>query len=405
MTILDRANETMRSADREQLQLERLQALLARLRRNVRRYRELLGETRLTALSELGRLPFTSAADLVDAFPYGMFALPLREVIRLHSLVGPGGRHLVLGHTRNDLTNWGRLVARQLVAANVTSHDVIQICFGGGFIGQSLGYLLGAELVGASVIPEDTFHIDYQVEMLRSYRTTVLVTTPTNASDLVATLKSQHIDPQSLHLRSVLLTRPVGVEERDGLETGLFAKVRCGFGVPEIMEPGFCVECEQGRLHVNEDHFLVEVCNKELVVTTLCREAVPLLRYRTRLSCSIRDERCSCGRTGAVLVPGSRVDGCLRINEMALYESQIADVLHKTRAGKQPFRLDISERHVAIAIEMSEEFFGDQMRMLADLREEIQTEILSRLGVSAEVRYVAPGGEGDGGDVPSAASG
>jgi len=390
MRVFDPGRESMRSDLRDQVQLERLQALLARLRRNVRRYREQLGDTRAEALSDLSKLPLTTPENLLEAFPYGMFALPLREVIRLHSIVGPRGKQLVVGHTWNDLSQWGRLVARQLVAAGVTSNDVIQICFGGGFFMQSFGYMLGAELVEASVIPEDTFHIDYQLEVLQKYRTTVLITTPRNASDLMQLLQAERIDPQSLHLRTVLLTRPVSDELRDELETGLFAQVRCSFGIGEVGDPGLCVECEHGRLHVNEDHFLVETVDGELVVTTLCREAMPLLRYRSRVACVLERGKCPCGRTGVALQPGGRLDGRQRVNEMPLYEEQVRHVLEKTMARGQPFELKISEHRVAIAIQMSEEFFGDKMRVLADLRRDIQSEFLDRLGIRADVRYVAP---------------
>jgi phenylacetate-CoA ligase len=381
----------MRPEQLEQVQLERLQALLARLKRNVRRYRELLGNTTVNALADLPGLPVTSAADLLDAFPYGMFALPLREVVRLHSAVGPAGRQLVCGYTRNDLENWARLVARQLAAAGVTTNDVLQICFGGVFLGQSLGYTRGAELAQVAVIPEDTRHIEYQFEMLRNYRTTVLITTPSNARDIMELLGAQRLDPQSLHLRTILLTRPVPAAERQELEAGLFAKVRCNFGIEELMDPGFCVECDHGRLHVNEDQFLVECVNGELLVTTLCREAMPLLRYRTRRGAALTREKCPCGRTGTILVPGERLDGCLRVNEMPLYREQVSEVLAKTRVAGQPFSLEIGERFITVAVEISEACFADEMRQMVDLRRGIQAEFLARLGIRADIRYVAPG--------------
>jgi len=390
MTIFDRRNETMRPDLVEQVQLERLQALLARLRRNVRRYAEAIGDTQIQSLADVVQLPFTTPDDLVSAFPYGMFALPLREVIRLHSNVGPGGKQLVCGYTNNDLIQWGRLTARQLVAAGVTSNDVLQIGFGDGFLAHSLGFMLGAELIESSVIPEDTSHIEYQLEVLESYRTTVLITTPTNATDLVELLRATETDAQSLHLHSVILTRPVSPDLREDLETGLFARVQCCFGIPEITNPGFCVECKRGRFHVNEDHFLVEVQDGELVVTTLCREAMPLLRYRTRVACSLQRGKCSCGRTGTMVTPGGRLDGQLRVREMPLYEGQVKDVLAKTEAAGQPFLLEISDTEVTISIEMSQRLFGDQMRLLADLREQIRSEFRTRLGIPAVVRYVAP---------------
>ncbi len=392
MSMFDRGNEAMRPDLREQVQLERLQALLARLKRKVRRYAELIGDVRVESLAQLDRLPVTLATDLADAFPYGMFALPLREVIRLHSTVGPDGKQLLLGYTSNDLIHWARLAARQLVACGVTSNDVIQICFVNSLLGQSLGYMLGAEHIEASVIPEDTVHTDYQLEVMRSCRTTVLITTPTNARDLVQLLRSERVDPQSLHLRRVILNRPVPSAEREELQNGLFAPVSCSFGIPELLDPGFCVECRESFLHVNEDHFLCEVCEGELIVTALSREAMPLLRYRTGWSCELERRKCDCGRTGAVLTPGERLDGRLRVNEMPVYEAQFAGVLAKTRAAGQPFTFEITEHRVAVSIEMSEQFFADQMRMLTDLAKDIQYAFVSRLGVQAEVHFVAPSG-------------
>ena len=386
MRLFDRKHEAMPRELLSQFQLERMQALLARLKRNVRRYRELLGELRIDSLSDLGRLPMTEPEDLVAAFPYGMFALPLAEVIRLYSAVGPRGKPVVIGHTRNDLIQWGRLAARQLTAAGATSHDVIQICQEGSML---RGYAMGAEQIEAAVIPEDPFHIEYQLAMLQNYRVTVLVTTPSNARELAELLAAKRLDPQSLSLRVVLLSRPVSASERDDLHAGLFAKVRCNFGVAEILDPGLCVECAQGRFHVNEDHFLVECVDGELIVTTLCREAMPLLRYRARVGCSLRQERCACGRTGVVLEPGERRDGRLRVSEMPLYREQIAEVLGGTRAAGEPFEVEITDRKVVIMLRVTPRLFGDTIRVLGDLKREIEGEFMTRLGVEAEVQYLA----------------
>lgn len=388
MTVFEPKNEAMRQDLLEQVQLERLQALVARLRRNVRRYREQLGDVPLTSLDGVKQLPFTTPEDLVAAFPYGMFALPLREVKRLHSTAGPRGTPLVLGYTANDLRHWGRLAARQLVSAGVTPNDVVQIGFDAGVFEQSFGYLTAAEQIGAPVVPQDPVHIEHQLEVLRNYRTTVLVTTPANALELVSLLASRRIDPQSLHLRNVLLSRPIDQRLRGAIGVGLFAGVRCTFGIPEIMDPGLCVECEYGQLHANEDHFHIEIDNGELVVTTLCREAMPLLRYRTRVACSATRQECACGRTGVVLVPRERLDGRLLVNETPVYEAQIAQVLAKTRAAGQPFRLDISERGVSVDIEVSPQCFGDEMRVLANLRIDIEAEFMARLGIQAKVHFV-----------------
>lgn len=388
--VFDPRLETMPRGETEQLQLERLQALLARLKRNVRRYREQLGDASIQSLADLARLPVTRPEDLITAFPYGMFALPLREVIRLHSTVGPDGKQLVIGHTRNDLSHWGRLVARQLAAANVSNHDVIQICLEGGVFSGAAGYILGAERIEASMIPEDPIHIEYQLATLQNYRATVLITTPSNARDLVAAIEERKIDPQSLNLLTVVLSRPIPPEEREALRSGLFAEVRCGFGIPEILDPGLCVECPEGQLHVNEDQFVAEVRDGELLVTTLCREAMPLLRYATRLACELRTGRCACGRTGSILTPGPRLDGQLRVREKTLYPAQIGDVLARTKAKGHPARHRVTERGVIIALPVTQGIFSDTMRVLEDIKRSVEMEFLSRLGIPAEVQYVSP---------------
>lgn len=388
MKVLDRTNETMRNEEMEQFKLERLQALLARLRRNVRRYRDMPDNLQVKSLDDLPSLPDIGPKELADAFPYGMFALPLSEVIRMNSLVGPDGRQLVTGHTRNDLVAWARLTARQLFACGVSSHDVIQICFGNGVFKEALGYLLGAEHLEASVIPEDTFHVDYQLAMLQNYRVTALVTTPTNASELVRLLDEHKIGPQSLGLRTILLSRPVPNDEREHLKTGLFAEIKCNFGVHEIMNPGMCVECEKHRFHVNEDQFLVEEENDELIVTTLCREAMPVLRYRTGVSCSLIKCKCECGRTGIVIEPGKRLDNRMRIGETMLYPAQIAAALETTRAAGFAFQSEADGTSLVVSIEMDRRIFGDTLRELENVRDETRRALSLRLGVDVEIKLV-----------------
>lgn len=388
MSMFDPQNEGMQRERLEQFQLERLQSLLARLKRNVRRYRDGLGDKRIPSLEALGSLPVTEPDELVSEFPYGMFALPLREVIRLHSTVGPAGKQLVVGHTRNDLTHWGRLVARQLVAAGVTANDVIQIYFAAGGFEGAFGYMRGAETIEASVVPEDPFHIEYQLATLQNYRVTVLITSPSNARRLAELLDEKQIDTGALALRTVILTRPVSGELRDRLRTALSAGIHCTFGIDEILNPGLVVECANGHMHVNEDQFLVESRAGELLVTTLCREAMPLLRYATRVAAELLTVDCPCGRAGTVLMPHKRLDDQLLVNETPLYPAQVGQLLETTRAAGHPFEVEITERRVIISIRVTKALFGDRMRDLVELQEEIESEFLARLGIDAEVRYV-----------------
>lgn len=394
MNMFDPRNEALDRNRLEQFQLERLQALAARLKRNVRRYRDALDATPITSLSDLAGLPVTEPHDLLDGFPYGMFALPLREVMRLHSIVGPNGRQMVIGHTRNDLMHWGRLVARQLIAAGVNAHDVLQIYFAGGNFEAAFGFMRGAETIEASVVPDDPFHIEYQLATLINYRITVLITTPTNAFQLASLMDSSGRAPQDLLLRHIILTRPVSREERDRLHDELFAEVTCTFGVDEILNPGLCVECRHGHLHVNEDQFLVETRGGELLVTTLCREAMPLLRYATRIACDTAHVDCACGRTGVTLQPRKRMDNRLLINETPLYPQQIEAVLAGTAAAGHTFSIETNDQGIVVAIDVSQEIFRDTMGGLIDLKDEITRELATRLGINADVHYrgdIAPG--------------
>ncbi len=387
MTIFDRRYELMPRDELNQLQLERLQALLVRLRRSVRRYRESLADLRVEALDDIQQLPTTTPDTVADSFPFGMFALPLREVIRIHSTIGPAGKPLVVGNTRNDLKQWGRLAARQLSAAGVTANDILQISLGGAIHWGAAGYSLGAELIEASIVAEDPLHVDYQLAMLQNYRPTVLITTPINASRLIEEMGRRRMDPQSLTLRSVLLSRPVDDATRAHLRAGLFADVKCNFGVSEIIDPGFCVECEEGKFHANEDRFLVEALDGELVVTTLSREAMPLLRYRTRIQCELAQDKCPCGRTGRILQPGPRLDGRLLVAETPLYEEQIASVLAQSGAKDIQFTFRVAERFLEIEIPVTSALFGDTIRTIERLRTAVQTEFQTRFGLEARVQF------------------
>jgi len=390
MSIFEPRRESLSREDRLQLQLERLQALLARLRRNVPRHRKNLGTFQVTSLDDLNRIPLMSPADLAAAFPYGMFALPRREVIRLHSTIGPGGMQMVIGHTQNDLANWGRLAARQLVASGATAHDLIQISFAGSTFGQALGHMLGAQLIEASMIPQDAFHTEYQLTMMQNYRPSVLIATPTQARDLIDLMEQRGIDPQSTPLRTVFLSRPIPPEERAALKTGLFADIHCIFSVPEILDPGLTVECEHRHFHVNEDHFLIEVVEGELVVTTLTREAMPLLRYRTRIAGELEDRPCPCGRTGRIVHPGRRLDGRLRVNEMPLYRNQVDGLMSQTRAAGHPFLATISETQIRVFIRVSHSLFPDTVREFERLKIEVESEFQTKLGVRAVVGFLTP---------------
>jgi len=412
MPIFDAKNETLSREIMEQLQLERLQAMLNRVQRNVSWYRRALAEVGIglgdvQSLDDLRCLPLTTGQTLAQGYPYSMFAVPMREVIRLHSVAGPDGRTLVMGHTRNDVTHWARLAARTLSAAGVSETDVVQICFGQGFFVVAMGFQYGAELLGASVIPTPVRGVDEQIQVLRDYRATVLVSTPTHARLLVTGLQEREIEPQSLHLRTCILSRPMpGQQWREQIEQGLFAKVFASFSVPEIFAPGIAAECRETEgLHINEDQVIAEVLQPdraepvpegqrgELVLTTLTREAFPLLRYRTGYLTAVWRCPCSCGRTGMMLQPIlGRTDNRVLVNEVPVYPVQVERVLAEAEHATPHFRLNLRDddpgQVLEVQVGVDEQIFADEMRVMDKTRSEIESALAAQLGTRVAVRLV-----------------
>jgi phenylacetate-CoA ligase len=203
-------------------------------------------------------------------------------------------------------------------------------------------------------------------------------------------MEQRRMDPQSLQLRALVLSRPVSAELRAQLAAGLFTTVLCNFGITEILDPGLTLECESGRMHVQEDQFLPEIHDGELVVTTLGREALPLLRYRTRVSAALLREKCPCGRTGAILEPGPRLGHQHRVNEIEFYERQVCEALQQTPAAGNAVTLEITERRLILKVQMSKNLFADTLSFPAEFKRQIESEILTRLGIESEVQFMQP---------------
>ena len=329
--------ETMPRPEIVQLQLERLQSTLSRVYRNVKFYREkfdrigFLPED-ILSLDDLTKLPFTTKEDLSNSYPYGMFAVPLREVVRIHSSSGSAGNPMVVGYTSRDLRTWARLAARLMTAAGVSKDDVVQITFNYGLMTGGFGVHYGAEALGASVIPSGTGNTFRQVQIMRDYRTTVLVSTPSYALIVADMVQESGIDPKELHLRlSLLGGEPWDEARRQEIESRLLCRAFDLYGLSEAMGPGVAGECEhRAGMHLNEDYFLPEIIDPvttqllspgeigELVITTLAKEAVPLIRFRTGDRCSLSFDPCSCGRTFACL---SRILG--RTDEVVIVRESI----------------------------------------------------------------------------------
>ena len=406
--------ETMPRPEIVQLQLERLQSTLSRVYRNVKFYREkfdrigFLPED-ILSLDDLTKLPFTTKEDLSNSYPYGMFAVPLREVVRIHSSSGSAGNPMVVGYTSRDLRTWARLAARLMTAAGVSKDDVVQITFNYGLMTGGFGVHYGAEALGASVIPSGTGNTFRQVQIMRDYRTTVLVSTPSYALIVADMVQESGIDPKELHLRlSLLGGEPWDEARRQEIESRLLCRAFDLYGLSEAMGPGVAGECEhRAGMHLNEDYFLPEIIDPvttrllspgeigELVITTLAKEAVPLIRFRTGDRCSLSFDPCPCGRTFARLsrILG-RTDEVVIVKGVNIFPQRVGQILAALQGETPVYQLIVSrEGHrdiLEIKVEVRESLFFDRMvdqRLMMNL---LNQKLAQGIGVTPRVKLVEP---------------
>ncbi len=406
--------EAMPRAEIAQLQLERLQATLQRVYRNVKFYRQkfdrlgFLPED-LLSLDDLAKLPFTTKEDLSNSYPYGMFAVPLREVVRIHSSSGSAGNPMVVGYTSRDLRTWARLAARLMTAAGITKDDVVQITFHYGLMTGGFGVHYGAETLGASVIPTGTGNTFRQVQIMRDYRTTVLVATPSYALVIADKLAEIGVDPKELHLRIGLMGgEPWDDKRRQEIEGKLLCQTFDLYGLSEAMGPGVAGECVQRRgMHLNEDHFLPEIIDPdtgqplppgeigELVITTLAKEAVPLIRFRTGDRCSLHYEPCPCGRTLARIsrILG-RTDEVVIVKGVNIFPQRVGQILAAIQGEIPIYQLVVSrEGHqdiLEIRVEVRESIFFDRMVAQRQLVNQLSHKLAQGIGVTPRVKLVEP---------------
>jgi len=414
MKIWDPDYECMPRDELTQLQLERLQATLNRVYRNVAFYRKKFDEIDfqpedLVELNDLGKLPFTCSRDLSDAYPYDLFAVPLREVVRVHSSSG-ATKPVVVGYTRQDLKHWSELVARVLTSGGVTADDVVQVTLNYGLLTGGLGLHYGAELIGASVLPTSVGRTERQVKIMQDYRTTALVATPSYALVIADRMESMGVDAKTLTLKFAMLAgEPWSEEMRQEIEGRLYVKATDNYGLSEIMGPGVAGEClYQSGMHLNEDHFIFEVVDPktgknlqpgevgELIITTLTKEAFPLIRFRTGDLCSMHSEPCQCGRGLARMsrVLG-RTDQVIIIKGINIIPSRVGDLLEEVLGSKPPYQLVVSRvghlDGLTVQVEVSEDLFFDKMREQRSLIERMGEKIAGGIGVTPRIILVEPG--------------
>lgn len=404
--------ECMAREDLEQLQLERLQSTLYRVGTHVPFYKKKFDELKFNydnvrSLNDLRRLPFTIKQDLRDNYPYGLFAVPLRDVVRVHSSSGTSGQATVVGYTRNDIKTWSNLVARVITAAGVTKNDVIQIAFGYGLFTGGFGLHYGAELVGTSVIPISSGNTKRQIQIMKDFKTTALVCTPSYALVMADTMMEMGINPNGLSLRYGLFGgEPWSEGMRREINEKLGIIATDNYGLSEVMGPGVSGEClECNGLHINEDHFLLEILDPntlepvpegevgELVITTLTKEAFPMIRYRTRDLTRFIPGPCACGRTMRRMqrVMG-RSDDMLIIKGVNVFPMQIETVLFEVEGVEPHYQIIVDrENHtdrITVLVEVMESIFFDEMKKQRMVIDRIKSRLASELGLQVEVKLV-----------------
>ncbi len=398
-----------------QLQLERLQATLNRAYKNVTCYRNKFKELGILpediqSMANLAKLPFTTKDDLRLNYPYGMFAVPLREVVRIHASSGTTGKATVVGYTKHDIKTWSNLVARFMTAAGVTHDDVVQITFGYGLFTGAFGLHYGAEAIGASVIPTSSGNTDKQIAIMQDYRSTVLVGTPSYALTLADRIERMGIDPKTLALRVGLFGgEPWSEAMRREIESRLFISATDNYGLSEVIGPGVAGDCpEKNGMHLYEDTFIAEIIDPEsgrvlppgsvgeLVLTTLTKEALPMIRYRTRDITCLDYSPCPCGRTSVRMKKTmGRSDDMLIIKGVNVFPSQIEEVLFSIEGCQPHYQIVVDKKGpldvMEVDIEVTENIFFDEMKKQRQFLETIEKKIASTLGVGATVRLVEPG--------------
>jgi phenylacetate-CoA ligase len=414
MAIYDREAEQMGRGELGQLQLERLQATLTRVYKNVKFYKKkfdalgFLPEDCLS-LEELSRLPFTTRHDLARAYPYEMFAVPLREVVRIHSSTGSPGNPIVMGYTARDLKHWARLAARVLTAAGVDRDDVVQVTLSYGLLTSAFGLHYGVELLGASVIPTGPGGTARQLQIMRDYRTTVLISTPGYALVIADQVEKLGMDAKNLFLKVGLFAgEPWTEEQRKDIQSRLLLTALDNYVLSEAMGPGVAGECEyRVGMHLNEDHFLAEIVDPvtgevlpagavgELVLTTISREATPLVRFRTGDLTSLDYSPCECGRTLARISRiAGRTDNVVVVKGINIFPERVGQVLAGCTGEEPVYQLAVGREGLLdvleVRIEVREGLFFDKMTLQREMLQKLSHKLAQGIGVTPKVKLVEP---------------
>ena len=412
--IWDPLHECLERKDLERLQLERLRSTLERVAK-VPCYKDKFAASGISpgdihSLDDMAKLPFTTKEDLRQNYPYGMFAVPMRDVVRIHSSSGTTGKPTVVGYSRKDLADWSGLVARFMTAAGVLPDDIVHIAFGYGLFTGAFGLHYGAELIGSAVIPMSGGNTERQIMILKDYEATALVCTPSYALTLADRIQKMGHDPRTyLSLKVGLFGgEPWSEELRREIEERLSIVATDNYGLSEIVGPGVAGEClcKKG-MHIFEDHFIPEIIDPEtgkvlpegekgeLVLTNIVQEAIPLIRYRTRDITRLHYDKCDCGRTMVRMEKTmGRSDDMLIIKGVNVFPTQIEEVLFQVEGCEPHYQL-IVEREgtldtLEVQVEVNENIFFDEMRKQRAFVEMLEKRLATNIGLHAKIKLVEP---------------
>ncbi|MEE4608489.1 MAG: phenylacetate--CoA ligase [Desulfobacteraceae bacterium] len=413
--IYDVEYETMPREALEAIQLRRIKVTLERVCATVPFYRERMAAAGITPrdiqrLEDLRHIPFTTKQDLRDNYPFGMFAVPMDTVVRIHASSGTTGQPTVVGYTARDVNTWATLMARALVAGGATANDIIHNAYGYGLFTGGLGVHYGAEKLGASVIPVSGGNTKRQILIMRDFKPTVITATPSYTLHLAEVAEEMGVSFKELSFKfGIFGAEPWSENMRQEIERKLNITAVDIYGLSEVIGPGVAIECHEAKkgLHIFEDHFLPEIIDPatgevlppgetgELVFTSLTKEAFPVIRYRTRDITSLNPEPCICGRTHVRMnrVSG-RSDDMLIIRGVNVFPSQIESILMETSEVAPHYQLVVDREEnldtLTVRVEVGERLFSDEVRQLQELERRISKNIKETLGVSAKVKLVEP---------------
>lgn len=410
--IWDRHAECMPVRERERLQLERLRKTVRRAYDNVPYYKKKFDEAKLkpediNTLKDITRIPFTTKADLRESYPFGMLAVSPREIVEVHTTSGTTGKPVVAGYTRNDIDLWSEVMARCLTMAGTTEEDIIQNCYGYGMFTGGLGVHYGSQRIGATVVPISAGNTKRQLEIMQDFGTTIITCTPSYSLYLAEVAEEEGLNTKKIKLKAGCFGAEMWTEKiRDEIERRFNIMALNIYGLTEMIGPGVAHECrEKTGIHIFEDHFYPEVISPEtleplpegeqgeLVLTTLTREGMPMIRFRTRDVTALSREVCKCGRTLVKMerIKG-RTDDMLKIRGVIVFPYKIEKALLEIKGIEPHYQIIVTRPHhldeIEVQVEISKKLFSDEVKHVEELKKKLETHIEREVGLRVKVTLV-----------------